>query len=106
MSKNKTKTISVSTLAKRYYEYKISCYLITYPRVFQICKLHYCAFLKLFQYTNNILTSLLVKIKVQSSKYFDILNGFVCVSLPRSSSKDHQHKDTLHNEASHSHVRL
>ena len=34
MSKNKTQTISVSTLIKSYYEYKISCYLITYPRIF------------------------------------------------------------------------
>ena len=32
MSKNKTQTISVSTLVKSYYEYKISCYLKTYPR--------------------------------------------------------------------------
>jgi len=32
MSKNKTQTISVCTLVKLYYEYKISCYLMTYPR--------------------------------------------------------------------------
>jgi len=32
MLKNKTQTISVSTLVKSYYEYKISCYLMTYPR--------------------------------------------------------------------------
>jgi len=32
ISKNKTQTISVSTLVKSYYEYKISCYLMTYPR--------------------------------------------------------------------------
>jgi len=34
MSKNKTQTISVSTLVKNYYEYKISCYLMTYPRIY------------------------------------------------------------------------
>ena len=33
MSKNKIQTISVNTLVKRYYEYKISCYLMTYPRI-------------------------------------------------------------------------
>jgi len=31
MLKNKTQTISVSTLVKNYYKYKISCYLMTYP---------------------------------------------------------------------------
>ena len=35
MPKNKTKTISVSIFVKNFYEDKISCYLMTYPR---ICK--------------------------------------------------------------------
>jgi len=35
----------------------------SFSNIFQICKLHFCIFLKLFQYTNNILTSLVVKIK-------------------------------------------
>jgi len=35
VSKNKTQKISLSTLVKKsYYEYKISCYLMTYPRIF------------------------------------------------------------------------
>ena len=39
VKKNKTQTISVNTLAKNYCEYKISCYLMTYPRKSFVCQI-------------------------------------------------------------------
>jgi len=40
MSKNKTQTISVSTLVKKLLRVKLFCYLMTYPRTLFVRKEH------------------------------------------------------------------